>query len=63
MVRRGKVVPLTKTATLKDENVAFLQLGLLRETSYVPVTMIIDHVTEGTTLEDVTPCPRDDQNP
>jgi Polysaccharide lyase len=50
-----KVVPLTKTATLKDENVAFLQLGLLRETSDVPETIIIDHVTEATTLEDVTP--------
>src|SRR5262245_25014046 len=50
-----KVVPLTKTATLKDENVAFLQLGLLRETSDVLETIIIDHVTEATTLEDVTP--------
>src|SRR4051794_20828425 len=58
-----KVVPLAKTATLRDENVAFLQLGLLRESSDVPVTIIIDHVTEGTVLEDVTPCPRDDQNP
>lgn len=50
-----KVVPLTKTATLKDENVAFFQIGLFRETSDVAETIIIDHVTEATTLEDVTP--------
>ena len=31
-----KVVTLTKTATLKDENVAFFQIGLFRETSDVP---------------------------
>ena len=52
-----KVVPLTKTATLKDENVVFFQLGLLRETSEVPETILIDHVTEATTLEDLTPRP------
>lgn len=50
-----KVVPLTKTATLKDENVAFFQIGLFRETSDVPETIILDHVIEATTLEDVTP--------
>ena len=50
-----KVVPLTKTATLRDENVAFFQIGLFRETSDVPETIIIDHVIEATTLEDVTP--------
>ncbi len=50
-----KVVPLTNTATLKDENVAFFQIGLLRETSDVPETILIDHVIEGTTLADVTP--------
>ncbi|MSR55716.1 MAG: hypothetical protein EXS09_20910 [Gemmataceae bacterium] len=50
-----KVVPLTKTATLKDENVAFFQIGLLRETSEVPETIIIDRVIEATTLADVTP--------
>ncbi len=50
-----KVVPLTKTATLKDENVAFFQIGLFRETSEVPETIILDHVIEATTLADVTP--------
>ena len=55
-----KVVTRTKTATLKDENVAFFQIGLLRETSDVPLTLIIDHVIEGTTLEEVTPPPGDD---
>jgi hypothetical protein len=50
-----KVVPRTNTATLKDENPVFFQVGLLRETSDVPETMVIDHVTEGTALEDVTP--------
>ncbi|QDU18831.1 polysaccharide lyase [Urbifossiella limnaea] len=50
-----QVVPRTKTATLRDENAAFLQLGLLRETSAVPETIVIDHVTEATTLDDVTP--------
>ncbi len=49
-----KVVPLTKTATLKDENVAFFQIGLFRETSETPETILIDHVTEATTLADVT---------
>ena len=50
-----QVVPLTKTATLKDENVAFFQIGLFRETSDVPETILIDHVIEATTLEEVTP--------
>jgi len=58
-----KVVPLTKTATLKDENVAFFQIGLFRETSEVPETIIIDHVTEATTLEDVTPPQADKKAP
>ena len=50
-----KVVPLTRTATLRDENVAFFQIGLFRPTSAVPETILIDHVIEATTLEDVTP--------
>jgi len=50
-----KVVPRTKTATLLDENVAFFQIGLFRETSDVPETIILDHVIEATTLEEVTP--------
>lgn len=50
-----KVVPLTKTATLFDENEAFFQLGLMRATIDVPETIIIDHVIEATTLEEVTP--------
>jgi hypothetical protein len=51
------VVPLAKTATLKDENVCFLQVGFARETSDVPESILIDHVVEGTTLKDVTPPP------
>ena len=39
-----KVVPRTMTATLLDENVAFFQIGLMRDTSDVPETIIIDHV-------------------
>ena len=50
-----KVVPLAKTATLRDENVAFFQIGLFRETSDVPETILLDHVIEATTLADVTP--------
>jgi len=46
---------LPKTATLKDENVCFFQIGLFRETSEVPETIIIDRVIEATMLEDVTP--------
>ena len=45
------------TATLSDENVAFFQIGLFRETSDVPETIILDHVIEATTLADVTPPP------
>ncbi len=52
-----KVVPLAKTATLHNENVAFFQIGLFRETSNVPETILIDHVVEATTLKDVTPPP------
>ena len=50
-----KVVPLAKTATLRDENVAFFQLGFMRETSDVPESIVIDHIVEATTLKDVTP--------
>ena len=50
-----KVVPKTMTATLRDENVAFFQIGLFRETSEEPETIFIDHVVEATTLEEVTP--------
>ena len=52
-----KVVPLTKTATLRDENVAFFQIGLFRETSDVAETIIFDHVVEATTLKEVIPPP------
>jgi hypothetical protein len=52
-----KVVPLVKTATLRDENVAFLQVGFARETSDVPESILIDHVVEATTLAEVTPPP------
>jgi hypothetical protein len=51
------VVPPTKTATLKDENVCFLQVGFARETSDVPESILIDHVVEATTLKEVTPPP------
>jgi hypothetical protein len=50
-----KVVPLTRTATLRDENAAFFQIGLFRETSDVPETIVLDHVIEATTLDEVTP--------
>src|SRR5262249_2190113 len=49
------VVPRAMTATLLDENVAFFQIGLMRATIDVPETIIIDHVIEATTLEEVTP--------
>jgi hypothetical protein len=52
-----KVVPRTQTATLLDENVAFFQLGFMRNTSEVPETIVIDHVVEATTLAEVTPPP------
>jgi hypothetical protein len=51
------VVPKAMTATLLDENVAFFQIGLFRETIDVPETVIIDHVIEATTLAEVTPPP------
>ncbi len=46
-----------KTATLKDENVAFFQIGFMRETSDVPESIVIDHIVEATTLKEVTPPP------
>jgi Polysaccharide lyase len=49
------VVPKTMTATLLDENPAFFQVGFMRDSIDVPETMVIDHVIEATTLEDVTP--------
>jgi hypothetical protein len=49
------VVPRTMTATLRDENVAFFQIGLFRETSDIPETILIDHVVEATTLKEVLP--------
>jgi hypothetical protein len=52
-----KVVPLAKTATLRDENPVFFQVGFARETSDVPESILIDHVVEATTLADVTPPP------
>ena len=50
-----QVLPRVMTATLLDENEAFFQIGLMRATSEVPETIIIDHVIEATTLEEVTP--------
>src|SRR5262245_4536996 len=50
-----QVVQRTATATLLDENPAFFQLGLMRATSETPETIVIDHVIEATTLEEVTP--------
>lgn len=52
-----QVVPPAKTATLLDENVAFFQIGFMRNTSDIPETIIIDHVVEATTLAEVTPPP------
>jgi hypothetical protein len=51
------VVPATKTATLRDENPVFFQVGFARETSDVPESILIDHVVEATTLKEVTPPP------
>lgn len=53
------VVPKTMTATLRDENAAFLHVGFMRNTSATPETVYIDHIVEGTTLEDVTPAKRE----
>ena len=50
-----QVVPKTMTATLMDVNPAFFQIGLMRATSEVPETILIDHAIEATTLEEVTP--------
>lgn len=50
-----KVVPLTSTATLRDENEVFLQVGLFRKTSPVPETIFLDRVIEATTLAEVLP--------
>lgn len=50
-----KVVPKTMTATLLDENPAFFQVGFMRDSIDVPETVVIDHVVEATTLEEVTP--------
>jgi hypothetical protein len=50
-----QVVPKAITATLRDENPAFFQIGFFRKTSDVPETIVIDHVVEATTLADVTP--------
>lgn len=50
-----QVVKRAKTATLLDDNPAFFQLGLMRPTSETPETIIIDHIVEGKTLDDVTP--------
>jgi hypothetical protein len=58
-----KVVPLAKTATLRDENVAFFQIGLFRETSDVPEVIIIDRVIEATALEDVMPARAPEKKP
>jgi hypothetical protein len=55
-----QVVPRTMTATLMDENPAFFQIGLMRETSEVPETIYLDHVIEATTREEVTPPARED---
>lgn len=53
----AQVVPRTQTATLRDENVAFFQIGLFRQTSEEPETIVVDHVVEATTLAEVTPPP------
>jgi len=50
-----QVVPRVMTGTLLDENVVFFQIGLMRDTSEDPETIIIDHVIEATTLKEVTP--------
>lgn len=50
-----KVVPKSMTATLLDENPAFFQIGLMRDSIEVPETIVIDRIVEATTLEEVTP--------
>lgn len=56
-----QVVKRVATATLRDENPAFLQVGFMRATSDVPETILIDHVVEGTTLAAVTPPPMENK--
>jgi hypothetical protein len=56
-----QVVPRAATATLRDENPAFLQVGFMRATSEVLETILFDYVVEGTTLEAVTPPPQKDK--
>jgi hypothetical protein len=51
------VVPRVNTATLRDENPAFFQIGFFRATSDLLETIIIDHIIEATTLAEVTPPP------
>jgi len=48
-----KVVPLAKTATLRDDNPVFFQIGMFRESSEMIETIYLDRVIEATTLEDV----------
>jgi len=50
-----QVVKRTATATLKDENPAFFQVGIFRDTSETPEAIFLDHVTEASTLAEVTP--------
>jgi hypothetical protein len=50
-----QVVKHAATATLRDENPAFFQIGFFRATSDIPESIVIDHVVEGTTLASVTP--------
>ncbi|MEN9635931.1 MAG: hypothetical protein RL077_4335 [Verrucomicrobiota bacterium] len=56
------VVPRVNTATLRDENPAFFQIGFFRATSDLPETIIIDHIIEATTLAEVTPPPLADRS-
>lgn len=50
-----QVVPKTQTATLRDDNEVFLQVGFFRQTCSEPETIYIDHVIEATTLAEVIP--------
>ena len=52
-----QVVKKVSTATLRDENPPFFQIGFMRATGDVPESIVIDHIVEGTTLESVTPPP------
>ena len=47
------VIHCILTATLKDENPVFFQIGLFRDTSDTPETILLDRVIEATTKEDV----------